>query len=87
LSHKITDRQTYLLPAASGVGLAGSVDGVLELAEVDKGGSKAGKVRDVGVQDLGGLEHLEVIEGFIRISWYTVKTKHTRDIHKNETWF
>jgi hypothetical protein len=58
LPHKSSDRQTYLLPAASGVGLAGSVDGVLELAEVDKGGCKAGKVGDVGVQDLGSLEHL-----------------------------
>ncbi len=47
---------------------------------------QGGKVGDVGVQDLGSFEHLEVIAGDVRIKRYTVKTKYRMNNHRNETW-
>jgi hypothetical protein len=56
--------QTYLLPSARGVGLAGSVDSVLELAEVDKVESKAGNVVGVVVVEAADVLHdRKVLEG------------------------
>ena len=42
--------ESYLLPCASAVGLAGAVHGALVLPQVDEGDSEAGEVRHVVVQ-------------------------------------
>ncbi len=55
MSHKSSDRQTYLLPSARGVGLAGSVDSVLKLAEIDKGGCKAVRLEMLEYKILAAL--------------------------------
>ena len=47
---EINRSQSYLLPCASAVGLAGAVDGALVLSQVNEGDSEAGEVRHVVVE-------------------------------------
>ena len=53
--------ETYLLPCASAVGLAGSINGVLVFAQVHQSRGQAGKVADVVEKDLGSLVQLCIV--------------------------
>ena len=51
----------HLFPGAGGVGFAGRVDSVLELAEVNEGGGEPGKVGDVVEEQFGRFVHLLLV--------------------------
>ena len=53
--------KTYLLPGACGVGLAGGVNGVLELSEMHKSGGETSKVGNVIEEQFGRFIHLLLI--------------------------
>ena len=66
-----------LFPCAGGVGLAGRVNGVLELSEMDEGGGESGKVGNVVEQKFGRFVHLLLVAPLANLTQGGRERRHT----------